>query len=226
MTDGTAAQATVQKATAELTTHPKIIRKDVASRPLPTKKGRLSTLPKKVPADHKPIAPRDRWDLSPGLLAAGGVGAVMVAGAAMMIPDILRVLRRRLREWKKKVAKPKVNPTVLVATINGEEYQLGPAAILKTLHIGSGPQNALRIQKEGVQDKHLRLKRKGSRWFIKNLSSKPIKVNNTELAKRKTRQVRFPLGIHLAEKVGLSLSLLPIQEKNSIQEKEDGQHKA
>ena len=96
-----------------------------------------------------------------------------------------------------------------MATVDGQQHTLGPVASLRRLHIGSGPGNALRLAKEGIEVRHIRLLRRGSRWLVRNLSSKPVEVNNTRLNRGKTRQIRFPIGLQLTKKIGMRLAVVP-----------------
>ncbi len=172
-------------------------------------------IPEQQKTSQKPQPEPERGFPSLVMIAAGGVVCLVLAAAALLIPDLVRVLRQRLKARRRLAAQPKARPSILVATVDGQQHTLGPVASLRRLHIGSGPGNALRLAKEGIEVRHIRLLRRGSRWLVRNLSSKPVEVNNTRLNRGKTRQIRFPIGLQLTKKVGMRLAVVPGQDRQA-----------
>ncbi len=170
-------------------------------------------IPERQKTSQKPQPGPERGFPSLVMIAAGGVVCLLLVAAALLIPDLVRVLRQRLKARRRLAAQPKARPSILVATVDGQQHTLGPVASLRRLHIGSGPGNALRLAKEGIEVRHIRLLRRGSRWLVRNLSSKPVEVNNTRLNRGKTRQIRFPIGLQLTKKVGMRLAVVPGQDR-------------
>jgi pSer/pThr/pTyr-binding forkhead associated (FHA) protein len=100
----------------------------------------------------------------------------------------------------------------LVARINGQTHRLGKPHRLRTIHIGSGPRNTIRVCDKAVSDRHVQLYRRGSSLMIRNVGTKPITVNNLPLAPKAKRLLVLPAVIGLSETSTLHLSLLKLKE--------------
>ena len=147
---------------------------------------------------------RQYWYLWLGMVLLG----LIAVGA--FLPDFLRS-RRAMTEGAS-VSSPHGNkPCEVVARVNGTDHVLGSAANATRLHVGSGPANALRISEKGVEQHHIEL-RGGPQWKIRNLSRKPLQVNDRTLAAGARAAIDFPATIHLAEKSSFRLFLRPIRK--------------
>lgn len=103
----------------------------------------------------------------------------------------------------------------LVATLNGQTHHLGRYTQLRTINIGSGTRNTIRVCDKAVSDRHVQVYRKGSRLMVRNLGAKPITVNNLPLAPKDKKLLVLPAVLGLSETATLKLSLVKPKEKVS-----------
>ena len=109
-------------------------------------------------------------------------------------------------------AEPKARPCQVVARSNGTERILGSPQSLLQFNVGSGAQNTLRIQEDGIEEQHLHARRgRGGVYQVTNLASTPVEVNGATIGPGKTTSLEFPAMVRLGKKSSFSLSLRPLK---------------
>jgi hypothetical protein len=129
---------------------------------------------------------------------------------------------RQIRQTFGQIAKKRPRDDgMLIATINGLTRQLGRRSRLRTIYVGSGARNTLRVTEKGVSDRHLCLYQKAGKLMLQNLSTKPITVSGMAVAPRAKRPVALPAVIELAENIKLHLRVLQPSENTSGERSEN-----
>lgn len=141
-------------------------------------------------------------------LAATGILGLIVTG--LLAPDALKVLRRRVRWNRGGDASGHGKPCQLIAEVGRVEQVLGRADRLRRFHAGSGAENALCVQGEGVERRHLEFFRWGG-WWLKNLSRQPVEVNGRALPGRKKERINFPASIRIGRETRIRLFVRPLR---------------
>ena len=166
-----------------------------------------------LPAETREILPGEGATKRGGkllwlsLIAAGLLG---LAVAGLLAPDAIRVLRRHVRDQRTGSASGKGKPCQLVAEVDGAQQVLGPAHRLRRFHAGSGAENALRVQGEGVEQRHLKFFRRVA-WWVTNLSRRPVEVNGKVLPAGKRERITFPAGIRIGQRTRIRMFLRSVQ---------------
>lgn len=156
------------------------------------------------------------------LLAIGGISAVAI------IAFLLIYGWAAAATWQRKVQKPveaarrqeEKQPRLLMARIGGSSYCLGNPQHFNSAHLGSSPENTIRINSESVAPRHLRIYRRGSSFFIRNLAKTPVVANGQEIGRRKRRRLTFPVAVSLCEGVTAHLFLEKSTSKKQVNPEE------
>jgi hypothetical protein len=132
--------------------------------------------------------------------------AVVLAGLVLVISQSIA----QARKWDGKVkASQKTarhnDPEVLVATSNGQSYQLGPPSSFHSANIGKGVGNAIRIADDSLEDRHARLYRKRTNFLLKNSARSPVTVNGSQIKPGGKCRLVLPSVIQLNDKTKLNL---------------------
>jgi len=93
----------------------------------------------------------------------------------------------------------------LFAFLGDQKHDLGPLESLAEVTIGKGIGSTIYIDKEAIEEKHLRIFKKRNRIKVQNLASSPVLVNGIELTSRKKADLDLPAEIELASDVSISL---------------------
>jgi hypothetical protein len=122
-------------------------------------------------------------------------------------------IQSRLKKNTRKI------PDRLIVRIGERTQHLGRLDQIRKIHIGSGPDNTIRIYDPSVPKQQLRLFRKGSDLYLKNLSTKPAWINGLVLNSGKTERLPLPSILKLSESVTIRIELqkIPVTQ---IQSKE------
>lgn len=137
-----------------------------------------------------------------------------VAGLLALLGLTLYMGIRNANRWKESVNSHlkqtrRQSPGILIAKLNGQSYRLGPVDRFKAAHIGSGPNNSIRITGDkSIKDRHLRIYRKGNGLWLKNLARSSVIANGTEIKSRCKHRLIVPAVIQLNDKAKLNLELL------------------
>jgi hypothetical protein len=152
-------------------------------------------------------------------LALGAFTILSVAIGLLLIRGSRRA--RQVREKLRGLLKNRrpINGGMLIATINGLTRQLGRLSRLRSVYVGSGARNTLRITEKGVSDRHLCLYQKAGKLMLQNLSSKPITISGSAVQSKAKRPLALPAVIELTENVRLRLTMARPSE-NTVGEKE------
>lgn len=148
-------------------------------------------------------------NLTTRLLAIGCISAVAI------IAFLLIYGWAAAATWQRKVQNPveaarrqeEKHPRFLMARIGGSSYCLGNPQHFNSAHLGSSLENTIRINNESVAPRHLRIYRRGSSFFIRNLSRTPVVTNGQEIGRRKRCRLTFPAAVSLCEGVTVQLLL-------------------
>jgi hypothetical protein len=135
--------------------------------------------------------------------------------AAALLAFVLYLVSRALgtaRHWQTKVRSRlgKTQPSnrqVLVAELNGQSHRLGDLDRFNAIHVGSGPDNTIKVPDKSIASRHLRIYRKGSSLMLRNLAKSPVRLNGSEVKPGGKRGLVVPSVIDLTEKVKLNLRL-------------------
>ena len=88
---------------------------------------------------------------------------------------------------------------------------MGNTQSLMQFNIGSAVGNSLRIQEQGVEEQHLRVKRtRGGDWMATNLSKKPVEINGMDVGGGTTTVLEFPASVRISDSALFSLFLRPL----------------
>jgi len=160
--------------------------------------------------------------------------AVGVFIAAAMITVLYRSWAKA-KGWKKRVEKPlsdiagskKSKDAVLMAQIGEALYRLGNLRCFRRVYIGNSAKNAIRIDRKGIIDRHLKIYRRFSSLRMKNLSKKSVMVNGHKLESGKKINLLLPAEITACEGVVIRLfvSKPDVIKTAQLQEAADGTRK-
>lgn len=120
---------------------------------------------------------------------------------------------RNVKRWKAKVSShlrkiPNQNTGILVAELNGQSYRLGQPDRLKSIHIGSGPENTIRVPDKSIQAHHVTIYAKGHDLILQNVSKSPVSINDSEVKPGGKYRIVLPSIIKLNDNVKITLRLI------------------
>ena len=120
---------------------------------------------------------------------------------------------RNVKRWQARVSShlrkiPNQNTGILVAELNGQSYRLGQPDRLKSIHIGSGPENTIRVPDRLIQAHHVTIYAKGHDLILQNVSKSPVSVNDSEVKPGGKYRLVFPSIIRLNDNVKITLRLI------------------
>ncbi|MFC1635462.1 FHA domain-containing protein [Planctomycetota bacterium] len=120
---------------------------------------------------------------------------------------------RKAMQWKlrvgshlKKTLKPEAK--ILVAELNGQSYRLGRPDRIKAIHIGSGPENTIRVPDKSIQTRHVTIHAKKNNLMLRNVSKYPVTLNGNEIRPGGQHRLVFPSVVRLNDKVKLALRMI------------------
>lgn len=175
---------------------------------IPEEEAKVKPIPQKKPWKIPKIL---KW-LIPLILMFSFIAAVLARGIS------------KTRLWKSKVSShlnstQQKTPGTLIAKVNGQTYHLGRIDKIRQIHIGSNPQNSIRIYDKAVAAQHLRIFRRFSSLWLKNLSSKTAFVNGVPLKPVRKVRMRLPCSIKIDDSITIKLQLQkPLIQNLSKQE--------
>ncbi|MFH1613782.1 MAG: FHA domain-containing protein [Planctomycetota bacterium] len=175
------------------------------------------TLAKKdaVPSDtpSKPAKKSNMWAwLLPLIALFALLVAVLARGAS------------KARIWKIKVGShlsstQQRTPCTLTAKVKDQTYHLGRIDKIGQIHIGSNTQNAIRIYEKDVAARHLKIFRRFSSLWLKNLSSKTAFIDGVPLKPAKKVRLGPSCNIKINDAITIKLQLQkPVTQNLSKQE--------
>lgn len=120
---------------------------------------------------------------------------------------------RNVKRWKAKVSShlrkiPNKNSGILVAELNGQSYRLGQPDRLKSIHIGSGPENTIRVPDKSIQAHHVTIYAKDHDLILQNVSKSPVSLNDSEVKPGGKHRIVLPSTIRLNDNVKITLRLI------------------
>ena len=147
--------------------------------------------------------------LTTRLLAIGGVSVVTI------IVFLLIYGWAAAASWQRKVQNPvetarreeEKQPRLLMARVGGSSYCLGSPQHFSSAHLGSSAENTIRVNSESIEPRHLRIYRRRSNFFIRNLAKTPVIANGQEIGRKKRYRLTFPVAVSLGEGVTVHLFL-------------------
>lgn len=166
--------------------------------------------------------------IAPLLAIAGGVIACII---------LLIVWRswNRAKNWKRTTKqridaftnKPHNILEILMAQVGAASYRLGNLRRFRQVYVGNSAKNAIRIERKGIIDRHLKIYRQFSVLRVKNLSTKLVMVNGHQLEAGKKMKLLFPTEITACEGVVIRLfvSKTDLIKTTQLQEATDGTRK-
>ena len=184
---------------------------EIEDKPVEKTLAKEDTAPSDAPA--KPVKKSDLWLWLLPLIAIFALLVAVLAGGAS-----------KARHWKSKVgfhlnSTQQKTPCTLTATVNDQKYHLGRIDKIGQIHIGSSPQNTIRIYDKAVAARHLRIFRRFGSLWMKNLSSKTAFVNGVPLKPAKKVIIRPPCNIKIHDSITIKLQLQkPVTQSLSKQE--------
>jgi len=98
-------------------------------------------------------------------------------------------------------------PKILMVQVNGRLHRIGNFHRLKNFRIGTDPQNAVRLDCDGVAPHHVRVFRRREKLFLRNLARDAVVLNGEELGRRKQCQLTLPAVLTITDGVRLYLFL-------------------
>ena len=96
-----------------------------------------------------------------------------------------------------KPSKPQKSDRFLYASVNGQNYRLGPTSAALETYIGSARGCRIKLNDKRVSPTHAKVSLQGHTLEIKNLSRDPIKINGAEILNGKKAQTALPCAITL-----------------------------
>jgi hypothetical protein len=146
---------------------------------------------------------------------------ILALFAALLVHGISKA-----RQWKSKVGshlnstQQKI-PCTLTATVNDQKYHLGRIDKIGQIHVGSNPQNSIRICDRAVAARHFKIFRRFNSLWLKNLSLKTAFINGIPLKPAKKARISLPCNIKIDDSITIKLQLQrPVTQ--SLSRQEDG----
>jgi hypothetical protein len=165
--------------------------------------------------------------LTTRLLAIGGMSAISIIGLLLLSSWF------RAKNWQKSAQNPVFDarrqqenqPKLLMARVGSSSYQLGNLSRFTAVHIGSSPENTIRINNKTVAPQHIRIYRRGDKLFARNLSKAEIVANGKKVRPRKRCLLTLPALVSIDRDVGVTLFLAKAASSNSrnLKESKNGQ---
>jgi hypothetical protein len=145
--------------------------------------------------------------LTTRLLAVGGVSVICIA-VFLLLSSWLSA-----RSWQKSAQNPVLDaqrqqenqPKILMARVGNSSYHLGNLSRFTAVHIGSSPENAIRINNKSVAPQHVEIYRRGDKLFARNLSKTEIVANGQKVRPRKRCPLTLPALVSIDQDVGVNL---------------------
>jgi len=166
--------------------------------------------------------------IAPLLAIAGGVIAGMILLIAWRSWS-------RAKNWKKTAKqridaftnKPRHILEILMAQVGEASYRLGNLRRFRRVYVGNSAKTAIRIDRKGIIDRHLKIYRRFSSLRMKNLSKKSVMVNGHKLESGKKINLLLPAEITACEGVVIRLfvSKPDLIKTAQLQEAADGTRK-
>lgn len=143
------------------------------------------------------------------LLAISGISTVTI------IAFLLIYGWAAAASWQRKVQNPvetarreeEKQTRLLMARVGGSSYCLGSPQHFSSVHLGSSAENTIRVNSESIEPRHLRIYRRRSNFFIRNLAKTPVIANGQEIGRKKRYRLTFPAAVCLGEGVTVHLFL-------------------
>jgi hypothetical protein len=170
-------------------------------------------------AGHKTPVVKERL-LSP-LLIVGGISIPSIVAFVVVCGWLAAAKWQKAAEQPLEViqSQEQDQSQILMVRVNGVLQRIGDLRCLKNFHLGSAPENTIRIAEKVISSCHARVSRKGGKLFIRNMSKNPIIVNGQEVQPRKRHQLILPSVVTVAEGVAIDFFL---QEKPKENQKSEG----
>ena len=99
----------------------------------------------------------------------------------------------------------------LIAFVFDQRYDLGPLDAIGEITVGKGIGSTVYIDKESIEDKHLRIFKNCHGLKVQNLATAPIIVNGSKLAHRRKTNLYLPADIELTSDVALTVLSEPVE---------------
>jgi hypothetical protein len=165
--------------------------------------------PAKEPESPAPAKLKDKW------LFKSRYWWIVLPIAALLTLGVLALLKnlRNASTWKTKVGshsrkRQDQAPGILMANVNGQSYKLGQIDRFKAIHVGSGPDNTIKVPDRSIQSRHMRIYKKGDELMLENLAKTPVFLNGSEVKPSSKQRLVIPSVITLGDKIKLDLKLI------------------
>jgi hypothetical protein len=165
--------------------------------------------------------------LTARLLAIGGISATTIIACFLLYGWAAAT------SWQQKLRNPielarrqnEKQPRVLMAQVGGSSFCLGNPRHFNSAHLGSSPENTIRISNEAIAPRHLHIFRRGDNFFVRNLAKTTIFANGQEISRRKRHLLIFPAAISLCENISVNLFLTKStnQKQEKLEESQNGE---
>ena len=157
-----------------------------------------------------------RWFTKPSikLLAIGG-GPIVCMLLVLLISGWLNAqnLGKELHAPIEVAQQQQQNqPKILMVRVNGRLHRIGDFRHFKSFHIGSAPENTIRLDDKVVAPRHVRIFRRRGKLLVRNLAKDSLVINGQQLWQHKQCQLTLPAVLTVAEDVSVHLFF----DKNSI----------
>ena len=95
-----------------------------------------------------------------------------------------------------------------MVTVNGQSYPLGPYQRFSSIHLGRGVGNTIKRSDEGIDDRHLRLFKKGADLMIHNLSKTPFVAGGKTVRPGHKEPLTLPTTVQITEKIRMTVAVV------------------
>jgi hypothetical protein len=142
------------------------------------------------------------WAIPPLLIGLAAVAMVLFSGGF-----------KEARQWSARIhsrqqaSRATGDAGILIVRANDQTHRLGRLDQIRSVHIGSGEKNTIRIPDRSLDDRHLRLYGKGRGLMLQNLSRTPLFANGSMVKPGRKVSVIMPSAVKLNERVTLDLEL-------------------
>jgi hypothetical protein len=129
-----------------------------------------------------------------------------------------------VRQWSKthlkKQKKSSVPPAMLTAKVQDRTYNLGRLEQMRQVHIGSGPNNSVRIDSKTVSPRHLRLYTRRSSLMLKNIGASAVTIQGKAVRPRSSCRLILPTVIQFDTNTSIALSLIKPKAAPTVERRE------
>jgi hypothetical protein len=181
--------------------------------------GKQVTSPQDVPEEvdaEKPMMPSSLPETESRLKSVFSKNLLWIllpiTGLLALFGVFLFMARRKANQWKQWVGShlkhgQQQKSGVLVAKLNGQSHRLGQFERFRVAHLGREKSNAIRSSDKSIENRHLKIYRKGNDLWLKNLAKSPVMANGMEIKPKRSYRLVLPSVINLNERTKLNLVL-------------------